>query len=1007
MQPDQPNARPEIRVLWTAVVVCFFVCPCLQAQPDTNTPARMKPTVVTGSYIPTAETVGPAPVETLGASEIQRVGADDVLHVLKKLSPSFSGNANIGQEVNNGGAGETYVALRNLKTLVLINGRRLGSTVFSYPTLYGATSGFADLNTIPLAAIERIEVLKDGASALYGSEAVGGVINIITKKDFSGVELGGRYGFATGQGDFAESRAWVVGGAATPGGEASFTAAAQYYHSDALASSDRKAASMSADNMTAHNLDPGSVFYQSPSFPGKVQDSTGPYILRSSPLLQPFGLYDPTAAPSPPRIPNGSGGYKTFSGPTAVSDYNSDPFWQTSSGQALGGAPYVADPGVLLNTTTLGTDSIQSQERWNAFANGSVDLIGKQMRAFGDFLYAHIESEGKLAPSPVVGLGPKQANINIPADNPFNPFNIDLGPNSPTGLPPAGPRIRSRFWDSGNRLFDANTDFYHVVGGLTGDLDNGWSYNAGLTYNLYDQIQYVHNAINGVNLDLALKPNTNPVLAAQGLSQLLDRSGTAVPVYNLFSIPGQNDAATLNAIRATLFSAGTSREWDGQAVINGAPLDLPGGKLGVAFGGGYTEERLDTDFDKLTQLGKVPGLNPALPTSGRRSSWAGFGEIRVPITSPDMNLPVLRSLELTAAGRYETFDPGGDAAVPKVTLRWQPIDEQATLRMSYSQSFVAPATFELFGGDAVNVPLIGLPVNSGTNAAVRGLQEYVVNRSNPDLKPRDAENWSGGIVISPKIISGLTLSVDYYHVRTRNDIFRVPAQVMVDDLNARSSASIWQPYFFKADASQITTTAVNQANDADWGTLIDPLRNGAAIETDGLDLTGSYQLDAEAAGKFTFYANANLLLSYDYSDPYSGHFHYGGKFSDASTGDPGGQGTLPDYQINTGLVWDFRDFTYSVNARYLPPVPTASGSNFTVNGKGWTVDSWYSVDMQLAYQFGEKFGTWLKGTRLAVGVNNVTDNDPPLVASVFEDNTDKSTYDIIGRFIYFELSKKF
>src|SRR5262245_8913159 len=105
MKPDQPNAHPEIRVLWTAVVVCFFACPCVQAQPDTNTPARMKPTVVTGSYIPTAETVGPAPVETLGASEIQKVGADDVLHVLKKLSPSFSGNANIGQEVNNGGAG--------------------------------------------------------------------------------------------------------------------------------------------------------------------------------------------------------------------------------------------------------------------------------------------------------------------------------------------------------------------------------------------------------------------------------------------------------------------------------------------------------------------------------------------------------------------------------------------------------------------------------------------------------------------------------------------------------------------------------------------------------------------------------------------------------------------------------------------------------------------------------------------------------------------------------------
>jgi len=91
----------------------------------------------------------------------------------------------------------------------------------------------------------------------------------------------------------------------------------------------------------------------------------------------------------------------------------------------------------------------------------------------------------------------------------------------------------------------------------------------------------------------------------------------------------------------------------------------------------------------------------------------------------------------------------------------------------------------------------------------------------------------------------------------------------------------------------------------------------------------------------------------------------------------------------------------------VPPVEVASGKNFTVNGKGWTVDSWYSIDMQLAYRFDEKYGKLLRGTRVAVGVNNVTDNDPPLIASAFEDNTDKSTYDIVGRFIYFELSKKF
>jgi iron complex outermembrane receptor protein len=719
-------------------------------------------------------------------------------------------------------------------------------------------------------------------------------------------------------------------------------------------------------------------------------------------------LFDPAAAKSPPRIPNGSGGFKTFSGPTAVSDYNSDPFWQSPAGQALGGAPYVANPGVLLNTTVLGTDTIQSQDRRNVFASASHDLFDKRMQIYSDILYAGLDSEGKLAPAPVVGLGAKQANINIPADNPFNPFGIDLGPIGGTnGLPPNGPRIRSRFWESGNRLFDTQTDYYHFVGGLKGEFDNGWGYNGAYTYNRYDQLAPTRNAIDGSALDLALQPSLNPTYAALGLSQLTGTGATPVPIYNLFSVPGQNSPATLDAISTTLLATTRSVEWDVGAVITGAPLDLPAGKLGVAVGGGFTEESLAVGFDPLTRKGKVPGLNAAQPTSGTRRSWAGFAEIRIPVTSPEMSIPLLRSLEITAAGRYETFDPGGDSAVPKVALRWQPVDEQITLRMSYSQSFVAPATFQLFGGDSVSVVGIGVPVTSAPGAAISGLQEYTVNRGNPELKPVNAENWSGGIVLSPKALKGLTLSVDYYHVSTRNDVFRVAAQTMVDDLNAKGSASIWQPYFSKADGSQITSTAVNQANDADWGNLIVPLRNGAAVQTDGLDFTGNYQFDAGAAGTFSLYASANLLLSYDYADPFAGSFHYAGQYSDLITGDPGGQGTLADYQINTGLTWDFHDFSWTINARYVPPVEVASGRNFTINGKGWTVDSWYSVDMQLAYRFSEKYGKLLRGTRLAIGVNNITDNDPPLIASAFEDNTDKSTYDIVGRFIYFELSKKF
>jgi iron complex outermembrane receptor protein len=969
------------------------------ARAQSTTAASTLPSVlITGSLIPTAETIGPAPVQTVTTAEIERVGAQDVLELVKKVSPVFAGNVSTGQEVNNGGTGESYIAIRNLPTLVLLNGRRLGNSSFSNGQL-------VDLNTIPLAAVERVEILKDGASAMYGSDAVGGVVNIITKKNYSGVEMSGRYGAATGDGTFSEKRATVVGGVATD--KASFTAAAQWYERDPLKSTDREITHLSGAELEARNI--GFVNYLSPSFNGKVQDTTGAYVLRSHPLLQEFspGDYDPAAPLSPPRIPNGAGGYKVFSGATAVRDYNNDPYWAANGLQS----PYIADPGIALNTPLFGTHSIQSQERRNFFGSGEYDLFEKRMTLFADFLFADIRSLGVLAPSPVVGLGAFQANIDVPADNIYNPFGIALGPSGA-----ATPRVRSRFVDSGNRLFEAQSDYYHINAGLKGEFESGYAYNAAFNYNKYNQVQYTRNAVNGAALDQALQPNVDPLLAAQGLSRLFGPNGP-VPMYNMFSVPAgniyggplANDPATIEAIKTTLYQSGISEEWDAGATITGTPFDMPGGKFGFAVGANFGSESLHTDFDGLTRIGKVPGLNAALPTGGRRDNWATFVEVRVPITQPDQDIPALRSLEITAAGRYESFDPGGDSAVPKIALRWQPLDEQITLRASYAESFVAPTTYELFHGNAVNVPGVGVPLTSDPASAFAGLQEYTANVSNPNLTPADAQSWTAGIVFSPKAIKGLTLSVDYYHIKMENAIFRLGVQTIVDDINALGSGSIYAPLFFRADGTKITTPAVNQANDADWGTLNVPLANGAEIETDGLDLGANYRLDANNAGVFNFYANANVLFSYKYSDPVAGGpFEYGGLYSDANNVGIGGEaGTLPDFQINTGVSWDIHDFTLNVNARYIPGVDVWFGSDFTIDGSEWEVESWYSIDMQLAYRFGEKYGRALQGTRLAIGCNNITDNEPPLIASSFEDNTDKSTYDIVGRFIYFEISKKF
>jgi iron complex outermembrane receptor protein len=995
MRIQNPKTKSLVRRLCGAALAAnAFGVPAVVAQQADAAPAvegepiQMEKIVVTGSLLPTAETVGPAPMDTLTTESIQQVGSSDVLAALKKLTPVMSGNNNLGQEVNNGGFGEANVAIRNLPTLVMLNGRRLGNSSFSNGQL-------VDLNTIPLAAIERIEVLKDGASAIYGSEAIGGVVNIITKQNYSGVEVGGRYGFATGEGHTAEFGASIVAG--TGNEKSSFMAAAQYYHRDPLLTTDRELAWLDIQELYARNV--AFTPYLSPSFPGKVQDSTGAYLLRSSPLLIGTPDYNPNIL-TPPVLPG-----QTFVGPTAVQDYNN------AALAATGVAPYVQIPGDLyLNTPVFGTYSLQKQDRQNFFASGDHELFEERMIVFGEFLFANIESEGVLAPSPVISLGRQQGNINIPANNPYNPFGVALGPEA--GVV-SNPRIRSRFVDSGNRLFQSLTDYYHFVGGLRGELHEDLDYEAAYTYNRYDQTQFTKNAVNGAALDQALIPNTNPAYA--GLSQLYGPNGF-VPIYNFFSTGGQNSPDTLNAMRTTLFQSGKSEEWNVTGILRSTPVEVPAGELGVAVGFGYGSEFLGIDFDGLTRAGKVPGLNPNLPTEGRRDNWAVFAEAQIPLTSPEMEIPVLHRTEVTVAVRHESFDPGGEATVPKLGLRWQPLDEQFTLRGNYSHSFLAPTTYDLFGGTAVNVPVIGLP--DGV------FQEYTTEPSNAGLVPAKSENWGAGIVISPKAVKGLTVSVDYYNIKVEDYIFRVGSQAMVDDLNANGSNSRWVNNYRDINGNPLTSTAADQVLDSTWGSLSVPLLNGAELDTDGIDVGAQYEINAHNAGIFTVFGSANILLNFEYADPIvGGPYPYHGMYTDEGNGVAGAQGTLPDYLITGGVNWELpcgpNAFGLTVNFRYVPEVedpyslhPSFGNygwNDFTLDGTSWTVDSYFQVDLQLAYELGKNSDDkdWYDGTRFVIGVNNVADAEPPHIASSFEDNTDKSTYDILGRFLYFEVSKKF
>jgi iron complex outermembrane receptor protein len=957
---------------------------------ETNQPSSLKPVVVTGSVIPTAENITISPVEVLTAESIERTGAQDVMSALKKLTPDMVGSANISQTLNNGGFGESNANIRNLPTLVLLDGRRMAGSAFS--AIFNAGSS-VDLNLIPIAMVDSIEILKDGASALYGSDAIGGVINIKTKKNWNGVKIDGYFGFATQAGGYTEHRVSILGG--TSNEKTSFTGGLQYYRADELEARDRYISSTPPADLAAMGIAPVQGYF-SPSYNGRV----GNYVLSG---YEKF-TGNPNGFKTPPVDKGVS--YATIDAYNAAHPGVYVPIASTPIGQVVG--PILAaggnSPVAILNTTDFGSLSSQSQDRRLAMASLEHQLFEDRLRLFGDFLYANTRSVGGLAPSPMTGLGGN--NIIVPGDNPYNPFQRTIG----LGVADS-PNVRSRFVDSGNRLFDSQTDYYRFTGGIKGDFDSGYSYEAAYNYNKSDQIQYTHNAINGVALNQALTPD--PADPTGFTSMLRDANGNGVPTYNMFGVPGLNDPRTVNLLKTTLFNGGVSEEWGFDGLVRGSPFELKAGKVGLAFGGSYREESLSLFTDGLSQIGAVPGLNPALPfDGGKRSQYGVFGEVNIPIFTPEWNVPGFYNLELKAAGRIEHLEPGGDSGVPSVGFKWQPYDKQVTIRGTFSQGFLAPTLYNLYGPTRTSNP----------NITVQGLsgQHTVLLPSNPDLPPSTSDNYNIGIIYSPKQIEELTVGADYYKVDQKGLAYNPDGTSLTADLNARGSASPYASGFTFADGvSKLTTTAPNQITEANFGTLTVPTLQGAAQYTDGVDFWSNYRLKTETAGTFNFFAAANLTLSYDVQlGPDQPKVSYLGLYTDPQVAG-GYQGLLPDWNLRTGVDWDINGFKYTVIARYVPEVTDPGDSfinsgaspfnDYTANGEAWKIPSYFTIDMRLAYQFGYNSTSshWYSKMTAAVGVNNVTDEAPPFIPSSSEDNTDKITYDILGRFVYFELSKKF
>jgi len=937
---------------------------------------------VTGSNIPTAEEVTPSNIDTLTDQDIQRSGqAGDVLQVLTKTDPDFTGAGNLGSTNANISSGITYggstIAIRGLPALVLLDGRRITDSA----AIAAGGAQFTDVSIFPTSLISRIEVLKDGASALYGSEAVGGVVNIFLKTDFQGLEMGYRYGFSVESG-VSERRAYVIAGV---GNETTHvTAAFQYYEIDPLYLRER-----------AYSRVPGGV---TTTYAGSVNGGTGRGLLQGT-LNSPFDV----------GVVPGSVSANDFFDPGLNGAYNPASFAQVTA----------------FDLAKLPT-STQKQRNTDEFASFTHDIFGKQLEVFGDLMYANNNNFSQLNGQPLSN----RTGVIIPAGgiNPvtmmpngiFNPFDFAI---NGTAAPTVGNRYQAH-----PRTFEDTSNFYRLLGGLRSQINKDWFAEAATYYSHYT-IDYVNGGlVNATQLNALINGTANNSLG-NFTGQYLDFFARN-PIGSVSNAPG---AVPFTQEAFESMFGNNIRKLDSyqkafDARITGFPFELPGGAVGLSVGAEYRDEGFKVQDSPEIFVGSVP---IGIIDRGRGIS-SYYGELRVPIIGSEQQVPWVYSMEVSAAGRHDHYEGlTKDADVPKLSFRYQPIKD-VTIRATYSDSFVAPTLYQLYGpqsqGFAPSITINGVPQD----------QAQVLAGSNPNLLPSTAESYTAGIVWSPSFVPGLTVTGDFFKTLQQGIVGAIPSQTILSSVDQLGTASPYasQVGFFAfpgSPGSQPVTGPGQLFNNMQNVFFTNLNKNLGAEKITGFDFSLRYLWDLHAWGQLELGANAVVFLSQDFKNfPFSDFYTINNAIGDEAFG------AFPNYKVTLLAEYRVMGFTLSLDGQYIPSMFNELAGDIST-GKIESfpeVKSYFIADGRLSYEFkrtpqplaapmgkdakdskgvaaapaGVGVLSWsdrlIDGLRLTVGCNNLFQAGPPYIQGA-NSATNLATYDPYGRFVYFEVAHKF
>ena len=908
--------------------------------------------IVTGSRIRRDPLNQDSPVVTLDQTSLAQTGLTSVADILQRLPSAAGGlntkvnnSGNIGNPPDGGGvgAGSAEIDLRYLgakRTLVLVDGLRFvnGASASGIPST-------VDLNTIPANMIERIEVLQSGQSPLYGSDALSGVVNVITRSSQKGLQASAQYGtFRQGDGHTQDYNAsYGIQGSTT-----SIVFGASYVKQDAVRTRDRAISQFPNPGQTSCT-DPIGGCSSAPLL-GRY-DVNGQSLTLRAPVIGRKAVYDPTLV---------AGDFTKF---TSAARFNFSPF------------NYFLTPS----------------ERYGAFANIKQELtsdINLRVKA----VYAHRTSQNQAAFLPLF-IGPDAGNgnlldtITIDATNPFNPFGT-LSAGNP-GDPPANySTVRRRLVEAGQRTYTQNVNTMSVTGGLDGTFNVGehklyWDVSAVFGFN--DAKQSFTGNVNAANLTRALGP-------------LSKCTAPCVPV-NIFGGAGSITADQLAYITYTERNRSSQELQDYTANLSGDLFNLPAGPVGFAVGYEHRYQKGSFDPDPITAAGLSSDI-PSLPASGSYHSNEVYGEVRVPLLK---DKPFFYSLELDGAVRRASFSRSGSTTTYTGSGTWKPVHD-LLFRGSYATGFRAPAIGETFGAasraDApiddpcTNVPGSPWALNTGNvrvNCIANGVpasgsymepnggQLGVLTGGNPNLRPETSKTWLFGGVYSPGwarsgFASQLSLEVNYYNIRVDNAIAPVDASLTL----SRCAFS----------ADPLSCASITRTPAGLISRINAQLQNIGSIRTRGIDVVANFRTRETSAGRFGLQLNGNFLLKYSETFPAAVGFSTT-EYLGTTRGFP--DQSYPRFKGNGTLDWALSAFTASFTGRYIDAVRETDGKK---------LKSTFYGDVQLGYAFFDK------RLALTVGVNNVFNQDPPPCFSCTGPNYDPTTYDVPGQFGYVRLSYK-